>query len=158
MANGEAGHPVSTALFLDGTYDIDFFHDKFIELADPTEYKPAMALMGSWLEWQRVRRQSSYFRNKVLEWLDELAIKQKSEAIERVRTLAEDPSKAASFQANKWLAEERYNGGTGGGRPNKKAQQRAAKEVAQQASDTEEEAKRVEEAMLGTTPATTTVQ
>lgn len=148
MANGEAGHPVSTALFLDGTYDIDFFHDRFIELADPTEYKPAMELMRSWAEWQRVRRQSSYFRNKVIEWLDELAIKEKSEAIERVQKLAKDETKAAAFQANKWLAEKRYDSGPGGGRPTKVAQKRAAKEIAQEATDTEAEAKRVEKAML----------
>ena len=145
----EAGHPVSTALFLDGTYDIDLFHDRFIELADPTEYKPAMELMGSWAEWQRVRRQSSMFRNKVIEWLAELAIKEKSESIERVQKLAKDETKASSFQANKWLAERRYDGGPGGGRPTKAAQKQAAKDVAQEATDTEAEAKRVEEAMLG---------
>ena len=158
MAKGEAGHPVSTALFLDGTYDIEHFHETFIEIGDPTEYLAAKALVGSWAEWKRIRRQSSYFRAHVLEWLEELEIKQKAESIQNIRDLADDPSKSASFQANKWLAEGRYNGGTGAGRPNKKQQQAAAKQVAQQATDTEEEAKRVEEAMLTTTPSTTTVQ
>ena len=158
MANGEAGHPFSTALFLDGTYDIEHFHEAFIEIGDPTEYLAAKALVGSWAEWQRLRKQSSYFRAHVLEWLEELKIKQKSETIQNIRDLADDPSKSASFQANKWLAEGRYNGGPGGGRPNKAAQRKAAKEVAQQATDTEEEAKRVEEAMLNTTSSTTTVQ
>ncbi len=94
------GRLQSTSLFKDGTYDIDHFHRIFLQLDDPTEYMAAMDLIGSWKEWLRIKKESVWFRTQVREWLEELEIKQRAEAIAKVRVLA-DSDTASAVQANK---------------------------------------------------------
>lgn len=142
-----AGRKNSTSLFYDGTYDIEEFHQTFLELGDPTEYKPAMALIGNWKEWNRLKRDSAWFKKQVREWLEELEIKQRSDAITLVRILAVS-DKAAAFQANKWIAERRYADVSDRGRPSQSDLKKEARDIAEEAATSKEEADRVEEAML----------
>lgn len=40
----------------EGTEDLGIWRDKFVEIADPTEYRAAKELVGSWEEWQRFKK------------------------------------------------------------------------------------------------------
>ena len=143
----KAGRKESTALFSDGTYDIEEFHQRFLQLDDPTEYLPALEMVGNWLEWVRLKRDSVWFRTKVREWLEELELKQRSESIAKVRELAKS-DKASAYQANKWIAERRYAEVSDRGRPSKKVLAREAKDLARETTESKEEAARVEKAIL----------
>jgi hypothetical protein len=80
-----------------------------MEIADPTEYKVAMALTGDWLHWEQIC--ASWTIKPIIEqWREELQVKIKSEAVEAlVKQSKSDKGTAAA----KWLAENGYN-------PNKK--------------------------------------
>ncbi len=144
---GSGGKPTSTGLFFDGTYDIDEFHDTFIEIGDPTEYKAALILVGTWREWQRLKQQSSWFMEHVEAWLDELEVKQSSDNIEIIQVVAESKDKAA-FQAAKWLAERKYKPHGSKGRPTKKQVASEIAEVARKVTDSEAEANRCHKGVI----------
>ena len=139
-AHGKLGRQPAKRLFEDGTYDLNTFHDVFIELEDPTEYKPAMQLVGSWMEWNRLKRDWPTFNDRIAEWKEELEVKLKSKAIQHINDLA---FKVKNYQANKWLAEEGYNRRQGAGRPTKAEKTKQAKELANQAADTQKDKARV---------------
>jgi hypothetical protein len=138
-STGSRGRIPSKSLFEDGTYDILEFHDTFIEIGDPTEYKAAIELVGSWQEWERLKRDWLGFQNHITLWKEELDIKLKSEAIERINKLAQ----TEHYQANKWVAEEGYSKQGKAGRPSKKEKKKAAEELARAAAETKEERERV---------------
>lgn len=72
----------------------------YMELADPTEYEPAMYLIGDWNHWKRIANDSacSIF---IAQWRDELKVKLKSMAIAHLKAQAATPGGTA---AAKWLA------------------------------------------------------
>ena len=146
MADG-LGRKQSTALFYDGTYNIEEFHQVFLEADDVTEYKAAIILVGQWEEWERLKKQSVMFRQRVRLWIEELELKQRSESIAKIRLLAKE-DKASSYQAAKWIAERRYVEVSDRGRPSQKDLAREAKDLASEAAETEAEAKRIEKALL----------
>ena len=59
-----------------------------------------------------------------------------------------DSDKASAFQANKWLAERRYADISDRGRPSEKELAKEAKLLAKETATSEEEAERVEAALL----------
>jgi hypothetical protein len=130
------GRIPSRALFEDGTHDISEFHDVFIKLGDMTEYKAAMQLCGSWLEWQRLKNDWKAFNTYIAEWKEELEVKLRSESVEKIIELAkgDDPK---ALQAAKFISEGGWN------RPSKAETNKAAKELAQAASETKEEEARI---------------
>ena len=136
---GVRGRTSSKALFENGTYDLIHFHDTFIRLSDPTEYKAAIELVGSWQEWERIKRDWPTFNNHITLWKEELDVKLKSEAIERINKLAE----TEHYQANKWVAEEGYSKQSRAGRPSSREKKKVAEELARAAAETKEERERV---------------
>ena len=139
-AHGKRGRQAAKSLFENGNYDIELFHQTFLELEDPTEYKPALQLVGSWREWQRLKRDWPTFNNHINEWKEELDVRLKSKAVEQINRLAFDDK---NYQASKWLAEEGFHKRTGAGRPSKAERERAAKEMADQAASTKADKARV---------------
>ena len=139
-AKGSVGRQAAKSLFEDGTYDLEEFHDTFLEMEDPTEYKPALKLVGSWREWERIKRDWPTFRSHIKDWVEELDVKLKSKAVEQINKLAFESD---NYQANKWLAEEGYNKRQGAGRPSKAEKERAAKELATSAAETKEDKARI---------------
>ena len=90
----------------EGTEDLGIWRDKFVEIADPTEYRAAKELVGSWEEWQRFKKEWKEFRDIILiEWLAEVEVKLRSEAISNLCIQAVDTKGAA---AAKWIAEGGY--------------------------------------------------
>lgn len=139
-STGKRGRQYAKALFEDGTYDLQEFHDTFLELEDPTEYKAALQLVGTWQEWQRLKRDWPTFKSHINEWKEELDVKLKSKAVEQINKLAFDKK---NYQANKWLAEEGFHKRTGAGRPSKADRERASRELAEQAAETKADKARI---------------
>ena len=139
-SNGKRGRQYAKALFEDGTYDLQDFHDTFLELEDPTEYKPALQLVGTWQEWQRLKRDWPTFKSHINEWKEELDVKLKSKAVEQINKLAFSKD---NYQANRWLAEEGFHKRTGAGRPSKADRERASRELAEQAAETKADKARI---------------
>lgn len=73
----------------------------YVKHADPTEYLPAMELIGDWGHWQLVR---NHPRIKPImdEWQREVEVKLRSEA---VRDMMRHAKKDGGSTAAKWIAE-----------------------------------------------------
>lgn len=147
----DGGLTASTSLFKqfrdyrysgESIYDLDEFHKVFIEMEDPTEYTPALKLVGSWQKWLQLKNDVPKFNNIVELWKDELETKLRSRAAKKLKTLMERDGKEAAMCA-RWFAEEGFNRRSGAGRPNYLERNRKAKELARLAAETEEERSRV---------------
>lgn len=143
---GTVGRQKSKGLFEDGVYDIDEFHRVFIEEADVTEYRPAMKLIGSWQEWERIKTQWPGFQDYIASWKEELETKLKADALAKILEFTKGDDQKALI-ASKFFATQDYKRELGKGRPSKKEITREAKVLAQAAGETAEERKRIEEAM-----------
>lgn len=95
----------------------------YLELADPTEYAPAMALLGSWEHWSHLCG-LSWFKPYVESWRAELRAKLKSRAVDIAKTLAVG-NDATALSAAKWLHAAISTKNTGG-RPKKEAKSHPA--------------------------------
>lgn len=89
----------------------DTWHDIYVGLRDPSEYKPAMELAGSWAKWKKVRAKHE---EEINSWAEEVEALLASEAIEAMKAHAQQPGGTA---AAKWLAEKNYKERRGVGRP-----------------------------------------
>jgi hypothetical protein len=73
----------------------------YLDLLDPTEYEPAMYLLGDWLHWKRIA-DASACAPFIAQWREELKVKMKSLAIAELRKQAKGKMGTA---AAKWLVE-----------------------------------------------------
>lgn len=89
----------------------------FVACGDPTGYQWAIKYLGDYQHFKLLMTKA-WFREAYQEWISELNIKQKAEAIERIRTVAEGDSIQA-FQANKFIAMDEANKSSSRGRPSK---------------------------------------
>ena len=73
----------------------------YLSYDDPTEYRFAMEVLGSWDHWQKLSN-STWFQEDYLDaWRFELEIKLRSQGIQTMKGLALDKNKDAA----KWLAQ-----------------------------------------------------
>ena len=103
---------------IDAPFSIHDWHTVYIECHDPSEYKPAMALVGDWEHWQFLRGNSTLKPIMDL-WAEELDAMLKSEALEALQELSKGPSGSS---AAKWLAEQQYKVKKAPGRPKKEVE------------------------------------
>lgn len=136
-----AGRPPIKAMFENGTYDMQEFHDVFIECEDTTEYEPALKLVGSWQEWEKIKRNHAEFRANLEDWHEELKVKLRSRSIRKIQELAEGDN-AAALNAAKWIAEEGAYGKKRG-RPTKSQKQKVYEEMANETAETKAEKARI---------------
>lgn len=87
----------------------------YTALEDPTGYKWAMKYLGSWKHFEALMA-SAWFPPHVEEWNDEIRIKLRSEALQKIRAIAGSDSKSALVAA-KYLANIDYESKRG--RPSK---------------------------------------
>lgn len=125
----------------EGTEDLDEWRNKFVEICDPTEYNAALALVGSWKEWCRFKKEWGAFSEIVADWVAEVEIKLRSQA---VKVLA----KNTDAGAQKWIAEGKFKQKIAG-RPTKAQVERAAKVEAGVTKETDEEVNRVFDVVFG---------
>lgn len=85
-------------------YTLQEWKDAFLDLRDPSEYQPAMHLLGDWEHWQEVRNHP-LIKPHIEKWQAELAVKLRSEAISQMKHHAKQQGGIA---AAKWLAEKGY--------------------------------------------------
>lgn len=79
---------------------------KYMEIADPTEYKAAMHLIGDWKHWSLMLK-NPVFRSHVEDWRKELDLKLEAEAIQNIR----EQAKLGNTAAAKFLAKKEYKEG-----------------------------------------------
>jgi len=146
------GRPAAKSLFLqnnpEGIYDLDEFHKRFVEIEDVTEYQAAIALVGSWAEWERIKQNYQEFVGFIADWVLEVELKIKSKCIKKIVGLANSKEKEA-FQAAKFLATQEYKRRPGAGRPSKAEVEREVKQIAKAAADTKDEKERMLRVLQG---------
>ena len=119
-------------------------YKKYMEIADPTEYKVAIRLLGSWNHWQALKR-SKWFMEHLTDWREELKVKLESE---RYFEMTEKATKNTpqAIQATKWLA-DRYgdskDNARKAGRPSVAERAAYLKKLSQESDDTEDDATRI---------------
>jgi hypothetical protein len=96
-------------------FKLSDWHDTYMEVRDPSEYKAAMALVGDWDHWAYLRS-NSVLKPIFDTWADELEAMLRSEALEALTALAKTPGGTA---AAKWLAESQWKEKKAVGRPKK---------------------------------------
>lgn len=136
----DVGKKPSKALFFDGTYDLDHFHEVFIEKMDPTEYTAAMELVGDWIEWNRLKAQWSEFNDLVEVWKEEVRVKMDSEALANLYKMSKGNG-PNGLTASKFIATREYDKKRTAGRPSKAEVQRRAA-ISQRVDETIQSQKR----------------
>lgn len=66
----------------------------YVEIADPTDYKAAMMLLGNWEHWKMIVENQSVLPY-VERWREEVTVKLKSEAVANIRKLSTSKDAAA---------------------------------------------------------------
>lgn len=88
-----------------GKEDINVWRETFVSQLDPTEYLGGVALVGSWKDWERFKKNwPSFQRLHLDDWLDEIEVRLKSLAIKSLATDAKSGNSASA----KFLAEGKY--------------------------------------------------
>ena len=77
----------------------------YLEQEDVTEYKAAIALLGSWRHWKRLC-ECSWFQSHLKEWREELEVIVRSKAIRNLQNQSTTDKGAA---AARWLAEKGWD-------------------------------------------------
>jgi hypothetical protein len=86
--------------------DLEAIRELYFQIADPTEYRVALAVLGSTQDWVKMV-EVSWFMEPLAVWRAELRAKIKSEAIGRLMTIAGSSSSSA-LTAIKTLVQEDY--------------------------------------------------
>lgn len=76
----------------------------YMEAADPTEYKFAVAHLGGWDHFQELS-QSSWFKPYLDAWRQELLVKLTSDALSSILAVSKDKANPNAYHANKYLLE-----------------------------------------------------
>lgn len=79
----------------------------FVEEGDPTGYKWAMKYLGDWEHWC-VLLKCTWFKEALTEWQKELEAKLQSEAMDRIRAIAQDETDKSGLVAAKYLADKAW--------------------------------------------------
>lgn len=76
----------------------------YIETADPTEYEFAKLFLDGWSHWKKLRA-CSWFQEYLNEWMEELEVKLRSQALSNVIDMSKSKTHQQHWQANKFLAD-----------------------------------------------------
>ena len=124
----------------EGTEDLTEWRARFVDISDPTEYLASIELVGSWNAWQTFKKNWPEFRERILiDWLAEVEVKLRSEAILNLCAQARDEKGTA---AAKWIAEGRHNPRKAGA-PSKVEKEKQAKIQARVDNEVEADIARV---------------
>ncbi len=100
----EGNRPEDREKGIEPIFSLQEFRKVFIEMEDPTEYRPAIFLVADWLVWRNFKRDWPLFRREVEQWKEEVDMKLRSKAIQSIITSA----KEGSVQASTYLANAKY--------------------------------------------------
>jgi hypothetical protein len=122
-------------------HTVPALRDEYMRIMDPTEYRFAEEVFGSFRHW-KILREAKFMQDVLPEWRDSLQSKLKAEAVRIIRNIANSGDKS-SLQAAKWLAEKGYIEKDHKGRPSKKDIAQKLVEEANQAKLLQEDAERI---------------
>jgi hypothetical protein len=125
-------------------YDLNVFHDVFLEERDVTEYKAALRLVGSWEKWCLIKRDWPAFVDTIERWKIELEQKLRSDAMQKLLALLDDSNSQTQASVAKFIVQSQWDKKEVG-RPSKAEQKKAARELAKLAAATDEEAERIQQ-------------
>lgn len=122
----------------------------YLEEMDPTEYRFANKYLGGWDHFTKLK-ESDWFMEYLENWREELEVKLKSLAYERVMNEAQNELSKNKLLANKYLIETvkriQKNEDLGSketkGRPSKESVDKKAFELAQQRFDVRKDVERI---------------
>lgn len=77
----------------------------FVDLGDETEYIFANTYLGGWDHWKSCQ-DSAVLKEHIPAWREELAVKQRAEALARIKQEAADPGNKNYYAANRYLVGE----------------------------------------------------
>ena len=116
--------------------------EKYLAIGDPTEYRVAIALLGSWKHWQHLRA-LPWFEERRIQWARELEVKLTSDQIHRMRNFAQNKD-STGYQATKWLAEQPWiSKAQKRGRPSEAEKKELLKSAVAEDNETQDEAERI---------------
>ncbi len=117
---------------------------KYMEIADPTEYKVAVRLFGSWDHWQALLR-AKWFRELVTGWREELKVKMESDRYhEMADHVTKNPDSPQAIQASKWLADRYGDKKTiKRGRPSEAERAKHLQQLTTESEETDDDMKRL---------------
>ena len=117
--------------------------DIYMELLDPTEYKPALAILGSWKHW-KVLTESVFFTPYIESWREELEILLRSKGFVRMMETASNPDHRSSVAAAKYLSDRGWKESSSPrGRPTKRELEKAKKAMLEAEKSVNEDAERL---------------
>lgn len=115
----------------------------FVELNDPTGYQWAIEYLGDYSHWELLMK-TKWFSDAVQKWREELKIKQRAEAIQKIVAISQDPSDKQALTAAKYIAEQGWNKDVSNrGRPSKAEVNGALKRAVEQATVEDEDMQRI---------------
>ncbi len=135
-------YPAHFTLKREGRKGFVNLYEKYMEIADPTEYQVAVQLFGSWAHWEALKS-SKWFMIHLNSWRVELAVKMESKRYHEM--LSQVPSAKTGVAATKWLA-ERYGEKKAtrtAGRPTKAEKEAHLRATEQEKAGFTEDAKRL---------------
>lgn len=120
------------------------FKQEYLRIADPSEYRVAMELLGSWQHWQTLCA-CSWFKPYVEQWRGELAQLLLSQSIRAMADVLADPEAAApsKLSAARYLAEQGWKPKNTKGRPSKADINKEARRIAEMDKDLLEDYNRI---------------
>lgn len=101
----------------------------YMEESDPTEWKFVQKYLYSWEHWEMIC-ETPWFKPHIARWRKELELKLRSEALTKIRQVAESKENKSSFEANKFL----LNGNWGNTQEGKKRGRPSKDEIRQEAT------------------------
>lgn len=115
--NTEGKYPSYFNMGYEDTEDTISFRKRYLDLADVTEYKPAMQLLGSWEHWKALTS-SPMFKDFIEELREELKTKLESTYLSNLQSETRGPR---ALEANKFLLSymKEPKSGSKRGRPSK---------------------------------------
>lgn len=141
----ESRHPRYTPVFTLKKYEHEgcvSMYQKYMEIADPTEYQVALRLLGSWEHWKKLTERP-WFLEQVSEWREELKARMASERYEEMKDAATNGAGTPQgLQATKWLHDV-YGEKTKSkrGRPSKAEKEATKKQEIEEERSLQEDAK-----------------
>ena len=118
-------------------------YKEFMRISDPTEYKVATELLGSWRHWE-VLTACEWFKPYVERWRKELSVSIESKQVDTMKEIQRTmPGTPQAIQATKWLAYRNTRAKPKRGRPSKMERQALLKEESTEDRLLQEEAERL---------------
>ena len=84
-------------------FKLEDWHEQYVAISDPTEYKTALALIGNYEHWVKMLEHPSFFKH-IEQWRKEVDVKLEAEGIQNLR----EQARLGNATAARFLAKKEY--------------------------------------------------